>query len=186
MSDWPPPTGISRVASGAARAAAVAAVAVVGLAADPAVAPGSGAVVAQEARGGEAPGPASPAMATRAYVEMWTFHVRDPHQGFEPNFLRALGYRGFFGGTFLNSYDERSYGLGLQRSLVSGQAGPLMVGVGYRAGLVSGYDRKFMELAEELPALPFVQLLGQVDCRGLGLEVGYSGLALSATVSVRF
>jgi hypothetical protein len=60
------------------------------------------------------------------------------------------------------------------------------VGLGYRAGLITGYDERFIPLAGKTPVVPLVQPLFLVDGQRLGLELSYSGVIASAALNVRF
>jgi hypothetical protein len=58
--------------------------------------------------------------------------------------------------------------------------------VGYRAGLITGDDERFIPLAGKTPVIPMVQPLLTVDRRRLGAELSYSGVIASAGFNVRF
>lgn len=133
--------------------------------------------------GRDAPTPA--ASRTRIYFGMWTSHVRDPSAGLDGNSLIGLAYHGFYGATFINSYGDRSVAAGIQRSFTSPKEGTLTTALGYRVGLVSGYDERLVGIARKVPVLPFVQLVGTMDHGKLGIELAYSGLAVSILVNWR-
>ena len=125
------------------------------------------------------------AFHTRVYLGMWTSHVRDPGGGLDANSLLGIAFRGFYGATFVNSYGDRAVVAGIQRSLTAPTDGSLTAALGYRFGLVSGYDERFLSIAGSTPVLPFAQLVGSVDHRQLGVELAYSGLAVSLLVNCR-
>lgn len=125
------------------------------------------------------------AFHTRIYFGMWTSHVRDPGGGLDANSLIGLAFHGFYGATFTNSYGERSVAAGIQRSFTSPKDGSLTTALGYRVGLVTGYDQRFLGVAGKTPALPFAQLVGSLDHRKLGVELAYSGLAVSVLLNWR-
>ena len=52
---------------------------------------------------------------TAVYIGMLTEHVRYLTNGFDGTALLALNFRGWIGGTFVNSYGHRSWTIGLQR-----------------------------------------------------------------------
>lgn len=122
----------------------------------------------------------------RLYVGMWTVHFRDPGRGVENNWLLGLSWRGLFGATFVNTFGNRAYSAGYQGMLVSWKAGAGSLGLGYRVGLVTGYDERFMPLAAKTPVVPLVQPRLTLDGKRLGAEVSYSGVVASAGFNVRF
>jgi hypothetical protein len=124
-----------------------------------------------------------PALKTRIYVGMWTSHVRDPGRGLETNSLLGVAWRGWFGGTFINSYGDRAVSAGMQRGITRTAERPLTASLGYRAGIVTGYDERFLALAERTPVVPFAQLIGGIDHQRVGAEVAFAGLTASVIVS---
>jgi len=127
----------------------------------------------------------SPAMRTRIYVGMWSTHLRDINEGLDGNSLIGFAYRGFFGATFINSFGDRAVCLGLQRDFTPAADGVLTTGIGYRLGLITGYDERFFGIGDNVPVIPFIQLVGVVDYRNLGVELAYAGIVASLTLSVR-
>ena len=49
------------------------------------------------------------------YLGMWSTHLTDPDLDVQNNWLIALNIDGFFVGTFINSYDKRSWAAGVVR-----------------------------------------------------------------------
>lgn len=128
---------------------------------------------------------ASSARQTRIYLGMWTSHLRNLKGGLERNSLIGVAYRGFFGATFINSYGDRGITAGIQRSLTAPRRRSLRTALGYRVGLVTGYDERLLGIASKVPAVPFVQLVGSIDHSSLGLELAYAGLVASIAVNWR-
>ena len=124
------------------------------------------------------PGPPAPVASPglRLYIGLWTTHFRDITQGPRQNWLLGINYRGFYAGTFVNSFGNRSVTAGIQRTVARGADGTLVPRAGYRIGLVTGYDEEFWSLAGKLPVLPFPQLLGGVDSGLAGVELGIAPL----------
>ena len=122
----------------------------------------------------------------RLYLGMWTAHVRSMFGAVDSNQLVGVGFRGFYGGTFINSYGSRSVAAGIQRTLLSTPSRTTTPSLGYRLGLVTGYDERFMGIAGRLPALPMAQIVGRLDRGKIGAELAYSGLAVSLALSGRF
>jgi hypothetical protein len=135
---------------------------------------------------GRDPEPPYP-LGTRVYFGMWSTHFRDLHRGLNSNQLIALAHRGYYGGTFINSFGDRSIVGGIQRSLKrterSSSAAPTL---GYRMGLLTGYDERFLGIAGKVPVLPFAQILGGLDYRRIGVELAYAGVVGSLAVNYRF
>lgn len=123
----------------------------------------------------------------RAIAGIWALHP------FEPQFPEVEWAHGWglvwgqwFGATFINSYDERAFIAGLERSWASARRGRLGAGVGYRAGLVTGYDERLISWAEYTPVLPFAGVLLWSDLGPVGLDVFYVYRAITLETSVRF
>ena len=123
---------------------------------------------------------------TRLYFGMFTTHLKEETASLHNNWLIAVSYRGFFGGTFLNTFGRRAFTGGLQRTLVSHVREPLAASVGVRLGIVTGYDGRFMELARETPVLPLISAFGNVDVKRIGVEVSYTFVVVSVAMSYRF
>jgi hypothetical protein len=123
---------------------------------------------------------------TRLYFGMWTLHLRDDAVALRNNWAIGVASHGLFGATFVNSFGRRAYSAGLQRTIVS--TGPALVGasLGFRLGLVSGYDGRFMRLARDTPVLPLVQPFASIDIAHVGLEVSYTFVIVSVAMSYRF
>ncbi len=92
----------------------------------------------------------------RVIFGLWVMHP------FEPQFPEIDGTRGlgglyghWFGTTFVNSYDERTFALGIERDWLRFGVAETAVGVGYRVGLIAGYDERLVEIAGHTPVLPF-------------------------------
>lgn len=120
----------------------------------------------------------------RIYVGMWSTHIRDLGRGMSNNWLVGLGWRGLYGGTFVNSFGNRSFAAGIQRTVARGQHNAVVPSLGYRLGVVSGYDERFISIASRLPVLPMAQLLGSLEAGPTGLDLGWAGLV--ATISPHF
>jgi hypothetical protein len=123
---------------------------------------------------------------TRIYAGMWSSHVLSPGSRVDANGLIAVSFRGYFGGTFVNSYGERAISAGIQRSFTRPNTKALTTSLGYRIGLITGYDDRLFGIGGKVPAVPFVQLLGNLDYRNVGLEIGYAGVVTSIAANWRF
>ena len=118
------------------------------------------------------------------YLGMWTRHR---HPGVDDNQLIAMTYKGYFGGTFINSYDERTYGVGVQRDLLAKHvADRVKLHLGYRFGVIYGYDEKLLPAAGKIPIVPFVQPLAELSWKRAGIQASYCWLVVSGGFFVRF
>jgi hypothetical protein len=88
---------------------------------------------------------------TRLYFAMWTTHLKHRVITLDNNWLVGFTHRGFFGGTFTNSFGRRAFTGGLQRTLLARARGPLAISLGYRLGAITGYDGRFMRFARDTP-----------------------------------
>jgi hypothetical protein len=122
---------------------------------------------------------------TRIYLGMWSTHIRDIAEGMSPNSLIGFAWRGYFGATFINSFGDRSVAVGLQRNFSPSGQSAVTTALGYRFGLVTGYDDRFFGIGHMVPALPFAQLVGTIDFRNLGVELNYSGIVASFVLNWR-
>jgi hypothetical protein len=116
---------------------------------------------------------------------MWSTHIRDIDEGLSANSLIGLAWRGYFGVTFINSFGDRSVAVGLQRTFSPAREAPVTAALGYRMGLITGYDERFFGIGDKLPALPFAQLMGTIDFRSFGVELNYSGIVASFVLNWR-
>jgi hypothetical protein len=131
-------------------------------------------------------GRASSGADRRMYAGLWTVHFRDFERGVDNNWAIGATARNVYAATFINSYGTRSFTGGYQDVLTRWNPRPASVGIGYRAGLVTGYDERFMALAGRSPVVPLLQPLLIVERGGVGIEFTYSGVVASAGFGVRF
>jgi hypothetical protein len=123
---------------------------------------------------------------TRLYFGMWTTHLNRDVVALDNNWVIGVSYRGVFAATFLNSFGRRAYTAGIQRTLFATEPRPFGASLGYRIGLVSGYDGRFMRVARDTPVLPLVQPFVSVDVHHIGVEVSYTFVVVSVAASYRF
>jgi hypothetical protein len=113
--------------------------------------------------------------AVRLHVGMWTTHLWRPTKGLDANWLVAVAWKGMYGGSFINSFGDRAFAAGLERSLARSDDGRLARGVGYRIGVVAGYDERLTGIAGTIPILPAFQMTSDVAVAGTGLELAWAG-----------
>lgn len=116
----------------------------------------------------------------------WTRHLSDTRTHVSNDRIIAVVYRGLFGGTFRTTHGPRGYSVGVERAWFSGSRGIFGGMVGFRTGLVYGYDERLGWLAEDLPLLPFASPMIQGRIGPLTAEVTHTWVVLSLTAGVRF
>ena len=117
------------------------------------------------------------------YLGMWTKHF---HPGITNNAMVAVNFRGYFVGTFLNSWHERSYAAGVERSIHRGQLGGSgAYSLGYRLGAINGYDSRLIKGAGETPVVPFLQILANGSYKRVGVQASYCWLVVTGGFFVR-
>ena len=53
--------------------------------------------------------------------------------------------------------------------------------LGYRVGIVRGYDRRFVELAERWPVLPAAEIVTALRYRRIGVALSFAGIVASGS-----
>jgi hypothetical protein len=127
-----------------------------------------------------------PRPPTRIYFGMCTLHLRDDVVALDNNWAIGIASHGFFGATFLNSYGRRAYTTGLQRTIFSTEPALVGASLGFRLGLISGYDGRFMRIARDTPVLPLVQPFASVDVGHVGVEISYTFVIVSMAIAYKF
>lgn len=122
------------------------------------------------------------AAPTALYPGMFTFHLepgsRDDNWN---NQLIAGTYKGYFAGTFINSFYDRGYAAGIQRVWDTEQLSDnFKNSVGYRVGLVYGYDERLAPIAGKVPVLPFPQIYDDITWKHVGVELSWCVDTVSA------
>jgi hypothetical protein len=115
------------------------------------------------------------------YVGVWTSHLTRVRSGVDGAWLVAVGWRSLYGSTFVNSFGDRAFAVGIERDLARADGGTVARGLGYRLGLVTGYDERLVGFAGKVPVLPGLQVLGNMAVGPTGLELAWAGKV--ATVS---
>lgn len=123
---------------------------------------------------------------SRIYFGMWTTHLKNKFVRLDNNWVAGVSHRGWFGATFLNSFDRRAFTGGIQRTVVSTAHRPVTAALGYRLGFVTGYDERFVSLARKTPVLPLAQPYFVLDVAHVGIEVQYTFIVVSTALSYRF
>jgi len=115
----------------------------------------------------------------KLYLGMWSEHFLDGNDDKRTRHdLVGINYHGYFLGTFLNSYDDRSWGLGLQRAMYKNRYHSLDFELGYRAGLMYGYEGTY-EIGDT-KLFPLFQLLADVGYGPVGVQFSWAAEAVTA------
>jgi hypothetical protein len=126
----------------------------------------------------------------KAYLGMFTMHLRPEAIGDRwVNNLVGFQYHSLFVGTFTNSFNDQTYVAGIERDLHTHQfvSHPnVTYVVGYRLGLVYGYDGRLMKLAAKTPILPFPQLVSAISYKHFGWEITYTVAVVSTGFFIPF
>jgi hypothetical protein len=116
---------------------------------------------------------------SRFFAGLWVFHVERPDDGLRQHHLLALSWRGVYLATFMSSQGGRIWGLGASRTVLESDKGDTELSLGYRIGVVRGYDRRFLELAERWPVLPAAEIVAGLRYRRGGVLFSYAGVVAS-------
>jgi len=123
----------------------------------------------------------------RIFLGMWTFHPfgDDPYPR-EANNGLGIQYRSLFGFTCVNSFDQRTWALGIERVWGEARRGPLGGMIGFRVGLIHGYDTELFRVAGETPVLPFAGTVALFRLGPVGGEMSWVYQAVSLVGAIFF
>jgi hypothetical protein len=123
----------------------------------------------------------------RIFLGMWTFHPfgDDPYPR-ESNNGFGVQYRSVFAFTCVNSFERRTYALGVERVWTEARRGPFGAMLGFRVGLIHGYDTELFRVAGETPVLPFAGTVALFRVGPVGGEVSWVYQAVSLVGAVFF
>ena len=118
------------------------------------------------------------------YAGMWSYHfIHDDDSYQTTHNLLGLTYKGIFAGTFKNSNAERVWAIGWQRDIYTMTMNAISIDMGYRAGLMHGYDN--LQIFDT-GIFPIVQLYSDVTYKRLGIQLTWAGSAITAGFMFRF
>lgn len=124
------------------------------------------------------------------YLGMVTFHFNQNSRLNDRwnNDLVGGVYKGIFVGTLINSFNDRAYVIGVSRDVYKQKLNENFdMTLGYRLGLISGYDERMTSIAEYTPVLPFPQAYADFTFKNTaGVEISYIGVVLTAEFYIRF
>lgn len=123
------------------------------------------------------------------YLGMFTWHFNPEsraHDRWSNNLIGGV-YNSIFVGTLLNSFSDRAFVVGIQRNVYTKQLSQNnQINVGYRLGIMSGYDQRMSDIAKYLPVLPLPELYIDYAYRNFGAELSYIGVVFTAKFFIRF
>lgn len=117
----------------------------------------------------------------RLFGGMWTLHFQRPEDGLSQHGLVAVSWRGVYAATFVSSHDRRCVGVALARSVLRASRGDGEVSLGYRVGLVYGYDERLLDIAGRVPVLPAGELVAAARYRRIGVMASWPGVVAYLT-----
>lgn len=122
---------------------------------------------------------------------MWSFHLNPESERTDNrvNNLFCVEYHSMFLGTFINSFGDRTYAAGVHRNFYTHQFindPNLNYTMGYRLGLMHGYDERLTPLAGKTPLFPFAQLTSDLSYKHFGWELSYTGIVISTGFFINF
>lgn len=121
------------------------------------------------------------------YLGMWSIHLRSgSRDNREEHHLAGLTRDGYFGGTFLNSHNDRVWSAGVHRKLDDRELGSVQIRSGYRLGLMHGYDDKLTHLAGKTPLFPVLQLTLDASVENVGVQLSWAGSVVAGGFFYRF
>lgn len=90
----------------------------------------------------------------------------------------GLTLRGYFAGSFINTFGDRTYAAGVARALTAGALGSgARYTLGYRLGGLYGYDSRLTWLAAKTPVIPLAQITVNAEWKRMGVQLGWSTVA---------
>ena len=123
------------------------------------------------------------------YLGMFTWHFNPEsrkNDRWSNNLIGGL-YHSVFVGALLNSFSDRAFVVGVQRNLYTNQLSHnTQMNIGYRLGLISGYDERMSDYAKYLPVLPIPELYVDFAYKHFGTELSYIGVVFTAKFFIRF
>ncbi len=123
------------------------------------------------------------------YLGMLTWHLQASSRAHDEwnNQMIAINYKSLFVGTFINSFYDRSYTIGLMREVYSKKLSEdNLISFGYRAGGLIGYTGNIGDIGEYTPIIPFAQIYAHYQYKIFGIELQYTGIIISGVFYFTF
>lgn len=112
------------------------------------------------------------------YAGMWSYHFIEDDDSYQTTHnLLGLTYKGIFAGTFENSKSENVWAIGCQRDMYNMTMDAISIDMGYRVGLMYGYDN--LQLFNT-GIFPLIQLYSDLTYKRLGIQLAWAGSAVTA------
>ena len=116
---------------------------------------------------------------------MTTLHINHVDDGLSNDELGGIIYKGLYAATLETTHGDRAFTAGVERSWVSGGEGIFGWMLGYRAGLIYGYDRRLGWVAEAVKILPFLQPVAYGRIGRFTFDLAYTRVVVSLTMGFR-
>lgn len=123
------------------------------------------------------------------YLGMLTWHLQASSRAHDEwnNQMIAVNYKSLFIGTFVNSFYDRSYTIGLMREVYSKKLSENnLISFGYRAGGLIGYTDNIGDIGKYTPIIPFAQIYAHYQYKIFGIELQYTGIIISGVFYFTF
>lgn len=119
------------------------------------------------------------------YLGMWSHHFgEDDDDDYRTaNHLIGGAYRGCYAGTFINSSNDRTVSLGWQRDLFTQKWSQVRLDLGYRLGVMYGYDDYSLG---DTKLFPLGHLYADVAYRNVGLQFSWVAEVVTVGFLLRF
>lgn len=118
------------------------------------------------------------------YFGLWSYHFVDDDEDYvNTHNLLGVAYKGLYVGTFLNSHEERAWAAGVQRDVYRTTMSVFSVDMGYRIGVMHGYQNlQFGETG----LFPLLQIYADFRYKNVGIQTSWAGSVLTAGFFIRF
>lgn len=122
------------------------------------------------------------------YLGMFTWHFNTESRMYDrcSNNLIGILYDGVFIGTLLNSFSDRAFVFGLQRNIYTANLRNSQANLGYRLGVMSGYDHRMSNIANYVPVFPVPEVYINYIYKNFGLEFSYVGVVFTVKFFLNF
>jgi hypothetical protein len=111
-------------------------------------------------------------------------HLYEIEEGWDSNGALGVIAGGFVGATFITTHGPRGWMVGFERAWLEGSWGPLQTMLGFRSGLVYGYDERLGSVAEAFPILPYAQPIALVRLGPATVDFSYTWVVVSFMAAV--
>lgn len=117
----------------------------------------------------------------RLFGGLWVVHLGRDDKSVGQHHGAGIAWRGWYATTFTSSQGGRIWGLALSRVPVLARADALEFTLGYRVGVVRGYDGRFIALADRWPVLPAGEIVAALRYWRVGVALSFAGIVASGS-----